>query len=126
MNYFVLVCATIFLGVMLYLDVLKHFLGNEAYWEGLHIVPILLFANIFLGIFYNLSVWYKLSGKTQYGAIIASLGALITLVLNLILEVVFLVGLLFVAITGQDLRIRALELLDLTSNLALMMLKKLA
>ncbi len=85
MNYFVLVCATIFLGVMLYLDVLKHFLGNEAYWEGLHIVPILLFANIFLGIFYNLSVWYKLSGKTQYGAIIASLGALITLVLNLIL-----------------------------------------
>ncbi|MEQ8907660.1 MAG: polysaccharide biosynthesis C-terminal domain-containing protein [Vicingaceae bacterium] len=85
MNYFVLVCATIFLGVMLYLDILKHFLADSSYWEGLHIVPILLFANIFLGIFYNLSVWYKLSGKTKYGAYIASFGALITLVLNLVL-----------------------------------------
>jgi O-antigen/teichoic acid export membrane protein len=85
MKYFVLVCATIFLGVMLYLDILKRFLGDPSYWEGLHIVPILLFANIFLGIFYNLSVWYKLTGKTKFGAYIASFGALITIVLNLIL-----------------------------------------
>ena len=85
MKYFVIVCAVIFLSVMLYLDILKNFLNNEAYWEGLHIVPILLFANIFLGIFYNLSVWYKLSGKTKYGAYIASVGALITIVLNVIL-----------------------------------------
>jgi O-antigen/teichoic acid export membrane protein len=48
-------------------------------------VPILLFANIFLGIFYNLSVWYKLSGKTKYGAYIASIGAVITIILNIIL-----------------------------------------
>ncbi len=85
MRYFVIVCAIIFLGVMLYLDVIKHFLAKEEYWEGLHVVPILLYANIFLGLFYNLSVWYKLSGKTKYGAYIASLGALITLALNLLL-----------------------------------------
>ena len=85
MKYFVIVCSIIFLGVMLYLDQLKHFVNNEAYWEGLHIVPILLFANIFLGIFYNLSIWYKLNGKTKYGAYIALIGAAITIVLNLIL-----------------------------------------
>ena len=85
MKYFVIVCSVIFLAVMLYLDQLKRFVNNEAYWEGLHIVPILLFANIFLGIFYNLSVWYKLNGKTKYGAYIAVIGAIITLVLNIIL-----------------------------------------
>lgn len=85
MKYFVIVCSIIFLGVMLFLDQLKHFVNNEDYWVGLHIVPILLMANIFLGIFYNLSVWYKLSGQTKYGAYIASLGAVITLALNFIL-----------------------------------------
>ncbi len=85
MKYFVIVCGFIFLGVMLFLDVLKFFIPNQAYWEGLVVVPILLFANIFLGIFYNLSIWYKLSSKTRYGAIIAGIGALITIVLNIIL-----------------------------------------
>ena len=61
MKYFVIVCSIIFLGVMLYLDQLKYFVNNEAYWNGLNIVPILLFANIFFGIFYNLSIWYKLN-----------------------------------------------------------------
>ncbi|MEQ8623779.1 MAG: polysaccharide biosynthesis C-terminal domain-containing protein [Vicingaceae bacterium] len=84
MKYFIIVCAAIFLMVVLYIDIFKHFLAKE-YWSGLHIVPILLFANIFLGIFYNLSVWYKLSGKTKYGAYIASFGAVITIVLNLVL-----------------------------------------
>jgi len=83
MNYFVITCALIFLVVMFYLDVLKHFLANEEYWVGLHIVPILLMANIFLGIFYNLSVWYKLNGMTRFGALIAGIGALITILLNL-------------------------------------------
>jgi len=85
MNYFVIVCATIFLGVMFFIDLLKYFIADEAYWVGLDVVPVLLFANIFLGIFYNLSVWYKLSGKTQFGAYIASFGALITIVLNYLL-----------------------------------------
>ncbi|HRE73819.1 MAG TPA: oligosaccharide flippase family protein [Flavobacteriales bacterium] len=89
MNYFVIVCAVIFLGVMLYIDVLKHFVPNQAYWNALHIVPVLLFANIFLGIYYNQSIWYKLSGRTMYGAWIAVFGAILTLVLNVILIPVF-------------------------------------
>ena len=84
MNYFVIVCAVIFLGVMLYLDVIKYFIPNQAYWAGLHIVPVLLFANIFLGIYYNQSIWYKLTGHTVYGALLAIGGAIITIVLNII------------------------------------------
>ncbi len=85
MKYFVIVCSFIFLGVMLYMDIIKHFVRNEEYWVGLGVVPFLLLANIFLGIFYNLSIWYKLSGKTRYGAAISLIGATITIVLNLIL-----------------------------------------
>jgi O-antigen/teichoic acid export membrane protein len=84
MHYFVIVCAVIFLGVMLYIDILKYFLGSDAYWNGLSIVPVLLFANIFLGIYYNQSIWYKLSGKTIYGAYIAIFGAVLTVLLNFI------------------------------------------
>ncbi len=85
MTYFVIVCAVIFLGVMLYLDILKYFLGSEAYWVGLHIVPYLLFANIFLGIYYNQSIWYKLSGQTMYAVYLAVFGAIITIGLNILL-----------------------------------------
>lgn len=85
MKYFVIICSIIFLGVMLYIDQLKYFVNNEAYWNGLNVVPILLFANIFFGIFYNLSIWYKLNEKTRYGAYIAVMGAFITIVLNVLL-----------------------------------------
>jgi O-antigen/teichoic acid export membrane protein len=81
MKYFMMVCATIFLGVLLYLDIFKYFIGEE-YWEGLHVVPILLMANVCLGAYYNLSVWYKLTDKTNLGARVSLLGAAITLVLN--------------------------------------------
>ncbi len=84
MNYFVIVCATIFLGVMLYMDIVKYFIPNKAFWAGLKVVPILLFANISLGIYYNQSIWYKLSGKTKFGAYIGLFGATITIVLNYI------------------------------------------
>jgi O-antigen/teichoic acid export membrane protein len=84
MNYFVVAGCLIFLGVMLYMDVVKHFL-DEKYWEGLDVVPILLLANLFLGIYFNLSIWYKLTGKSMYGAYIAIIGAVVTIVLNLIL-----------------------------------------
>ncbi len=85
MNYFVIVCALIFLGVMLFMDVImKVFIPNEAFWIGLPVVPILLFANIFLGIYYNQSIWYKLSGKTKYGAYIGIFGAVITIAINYI------------------------------------------
>jgi O-antigen/teichoic acid export membrane protein len=55
---------------------------SENYWAGLHVVPILLLANLFLGIYYNLSVWYKLTGQTKFGAYITLLGAAITLIIN--------------------------------------------
>src|SRR5690606_21266093 len=84
MTYFVIVCATIFLGVMLFIDIVKYFIPNEAFWEGLQVVPILMFANISLGIYYNQSIWYKLSGKTKYGAYIGIFGALVTILLNYI------------------------------------------
>lgn len=84
MTLFVLVCSVIFTGIMLYMDIVQYFVG-ETYRVGLPIVPILLMANLFLGIFYNLSIWYKLTGQTKFGAYIAIFGAVITLVLNWLL-----------------------------------------
>jgi O-antigen/teichoic acid export membrane protein len=84
MDYFVLVCLGLFLGVTLYIDVCKYFLDGN-YWEGLHVVPVLLIANMFLGIYYNLSVWYKLSDQTNKGAMISLIGAGITIAANFIL-----------------------------------------
>ena len=71
-----------FLIITLFIDVFKQFLQSDEYWVALGIVPILLLANIFLGIYYNLSVWYKLTDKTIYGSYIALVGALITISLN--------------------------------------------
>ncbi|MFW5851981.1 MAG: lipopolysaccharide biosynthesis protein [Bacteroidota bacterium] len=82
MNYFVAFTVFIFLVIMLYIDVFKHFIGSK-FHEGLHIVPILLLANIFLGIVFNLSIWYKLSNKTRYGIWIVGFGALITIAINM-------------------------------------------
>jgi len=85
MNYFVAVCGLIFLGVTLYLDIIKFFIPNPEYWVGLKVIPILLLANICLGIYFNQSIWYKMTDKTKYGAYIANGGAIITIVLNVIL-----------------------------------------
>lgn len=82
MTYFVIVVSFCFLGIMLFLHFFKHFIPNPDYWEGLKVVPILLAANILLGIYFNLNIWFKLSGKTQYGALIATIGAGITITLN--------------------------------------------
>jgi O-antigen/teichoic acid export membrane protein len=84
MKYFVVFGLIIFLVVMLYIDIFKYFIGPD-FHEGLFIVPIILFANLFLGIFYNLSVWYKLNNLTRYAAIIALIGAAITVILNVAL-----------------------------------------
>lgn len=81
MNVFVAVCMGAFLCVMLFLDVFKWFIPNPAYWEGLRVVPILMLANVFLGIYYNQSVWYKLTDRTHAGSTISIVGAVITLVL---------------------------------------------
>lgn len=84
MNAFIGLVCCVFLLVSLNIDVFKHFIQNESYWVGLKVVPILLLANVFLGIYYNQSIWYKLSGKTGYGALIAICGALLTITLNMI------------------------------------------
>jgi O-antigen/teichoic acid export membrane protein len=83
MKFFVLTICFMFLLVALYLNVWKTlFIRDEKMWEGLRVVPILLFANMFLGIYYNLSIWYRLSHKTTAGAYITLIGAGITLAVN--------------------------------------------
>lgn len=81
MKYFIVFCLFLFLGTMMNLHWIKY-LVDENYWSGLKVVPILLLANLCLGIVYNLSIWYKLSGKTKYGAVIAITGAVITILIN--------------------------------------------
>jgi len=82
MKFFVITISLMFLVVALYLDVWKYFIRDEKMWRGLKVVPILLFANMFLGIYYNLSIWYRLSHKTSPGAYITLIGAAITLGVN--------------------------------------------
>ncbi|MBK6965552.1 MAG: polysaccharide biosynthesis C-terminal domain-containing protein [Bacteroidales bacterium] len=84
MHYFIIICLFIFLAIMLYIDVVMLFVG-KSFREGVGVVPVLLMANLFLGVFYNLSVWFKLTDKTKTGAAISVAGAAITLLLNLIL-----------------------------------------
>ena len=84
MTYFVAVVCVIFLMVTLYLSLFKYFIPNPVYWEGLKVVPILLWGYICLELYYNLSVWYKLSHKTKYGAIISIIGAAITILINVL------------------------------------------
>lgn len=81
MKYFVLAGLLLFLGVALYIDIFKYFVGR-AYWSGLGVVPILLLANLFLGIYFNLSIWFKINNMTQFGFYMASIGAAITLLVN--------------------------------------------
>jgi len=81
MKFFVMVICFMFLVVALFLDIWKYFI-NHRYWSGLGVVPILLLANMFLGIYYNLSIWYKLSNRTLAGAWITLIGAGVTLLVN--------------------------------------------
>ncbi|OLY94959.1 polysaccharide biosynthesis protein [Cnuella takakiae] len=82
MKFFVITICFMFLAVALFLDIWKHFIQNPLQWEGLRVVPILLLANMFLGVYYNLSIWYKLGNKTLAGAWITLIGAGITLLVN--------------------------------------------
>ena len=83
LEYFVIFGAVILLVIIVFVDILKViFIGNEAYWEAMWIVPIILLANFCLGIYHNLSVWYKITDRTKFGAYISVFGALLTLGLN--------------------------------------------
>jgi O-antigen/teichoic acid export membrane protein len=88
MNLFIIACCCCFLSVVLFLDLWKHFMGvnnHPEYLQGLLLVPVLMLAKIFLGIYYNLSIWYKLTNKNTIGAIITVIGAVITVVINYML-----------------------------------------
>ncbi|MER3319434.1 MAG: oligosaccharide flippase family protein [Allomuricauda sp.] len=83
-NYFVILGSIILLGVIVFIDVLgKLLLHNPVYWEALDVVPIILLASFCLGIYHNLSVWYKVTDRTKFGAYISSIGAVITLIINI-------------------------------------------
>ncbi|MDP4252963.1 MAG: oligosaccharide flippase family protein [Bacteroidota bacterium] len=83
MKFFVMTICLMFLFVALYLNLWKDlFIRDPRMWDGLKIVPVLLFANMFLGIYYNLSIWYKISHRTMAGAWITLIGAGITLIIN--------------------------------------------
>ncbi|RTY95948.1 lipopolysaccharide biosynthesis protein [Flavobacterium sp. GT3R68] len=85
-KYFVIFGSFILLSVIVFADVLKYFMIRDpSYWEAMKVVPLIILANFFLGIYTNLSVWYKLIDKTYIGAYISIVGAVITLALNYLL-----------------------------------------
>ena len=85
LNYFIIVGALVFVGIVVFIDAIKQLFINEQYWDAIAIVPIVLLANLFLGIYHNLSIWYKLNDKTSYGMLFSIIGAIITIVINLAL-----------------------------------------
>ena len=84
MKYFIIAGLVIFLIITMYLDVVKYYIDAKFY-GGLYVVPIVLMANLILGIYYNLSVWYKLTDKTKYAALMSITGMIVTIVINMIL-----------------------------------------
>lgn len=84
MKYFIVFALFIFLGVMFYLGVIRYFISPR-YFSGLKVVPIVMLAELCFGIFFNLSLWYKLTDKTVYGMWFSLLGAAVTVVLNILL-----------------------------------------
>jgi O-antigen/teichoic acid export membrane protein len=84
MKFFVITICVMFLFVSLYIDIWKYFIQDEKMWAGLKVVPILLLANMFLGIYINLSIWYRLTRKTTAGAYITLIGAGITVAVNFV------------------------------------------
>lgn len=85
MKFFVIACCFMFLSLALFLDLWQLLIASEKfkeYAEGIHIVPIIAMASVFLGIYYNLSIWYKLTNKNSFGAYLTVAGAVITIALN--------------------------------------------
>ena len=83
MKFFVIICSIIFLVTMMNIQWIQYFAGSAEFRSGIKVVPILLLANMFLGIFINQSIWYKLSGQTHFGALLTIFGAIITIALNI-------------------------------------------
>ena len=85
LNYFIIVGSLVFVGIVVFIDILKQLFINQQYWEAIIIVPIVLLANLFLGIYHNLAIWYKLTDKTPYGMLFSIIGAIITIIMNVAL-----------------------------------------
>ena len=81
MKYFIIFTLLAFLAVVMYMPILKHLIGPD-YWEGLHVVPIVMMAEIFMGIYFNLSFWYKLTDQTWWGAVFSGIGCAALLAIN--------------------------------------------
>ena len=82
-KYFVLFTLLAWLAVMFYMPVIRHFI-HPSYWEGLKVIPIVMMAEIFMGVYFNLSFWYKLTDKTWWGAIMSAIGAAVMIAVNVI------------------------------------------
>lgn len=85
LQYFVIALAILFVALIANIELLKFFIRKEEYWVGLPAVPYLLLGYVFLGIYMNLSIWYRLSDQTRFGLYISVVGAVITIVLNIVL-----------------------------------------
>lgn len=83
MKYFIVFTLLAFLAVMFYLPIVKYFVGRS-YWDGLGVVPIVMAAEIFMGVYFNLSFWYKLTDRTWWGALISLIGAVVMVAVNII------------------------------------------
>lgn len=84
MKFFIIFTLLAFLAVMFYLDILRHVIGCD-YWDGLRVVPIVMAAEIFMGIYFNLSFWYKLIDETRWGAYFSLTGCIILILMNIFL-----------------------------------------
>ena len=84
MKFFIIFTLLAFLAVMFYLDILRHIIGRD-YWDGLRVVPIVMAAEIFMGIYFNLSFWYKLIDETRWGAYFSLTGCIILILMNIFL-----------------------------------------
>lgn len=90
MNYFVIAIALIFVGLVANIELLKYFINGrnlqerDLFWSGLKVVPVLLLGYVSLGIYMNLSIWYKLSDQTRYGLYFSGIGAIVTIVMNIL------------------------------------------
>jgi O-antigen/teichoic acid export membrane protein len=83
MKYYIIFSYLILLGVIFYLDIFRYIVAS-AYWEGLKIVPVVLWTYVFQGVYFNLSFWYKLTDETKWGAYFSLIGLVITLVLQIV------------------------------------------
>lgn len=88
MKFFIIFTLLAFLAVMFYLDILRYVIGHD-YWEGLKVVPIVMVAEMFMGVYFNLSFWYKLTDETKWGAYFSLTACTIVILMNIFLIPVY-------------------------------------